>query len=101
MPAIHGNGAVLHNKQVVFFASEPQFHRQNHENITQFIMIVSSITAHVHLDPGILCYSSNFEENEHKQVMGYCDASTFLLSPYLFSFCHFFHLCITMHSMAI
>src|SRR5258705_7872061 len=70
MPAIHGNGAVLHNKQVVFYPSEPQF-----------IMIVSSITTHMHLDPGILQYSSNFEENEHKQVMGYCEANTFLLSP--------------------
>jgi len=26
---------------------------------------------------------SNFEGNEHKQVTGYCEASTFLLTPYI------------------
>jgi hypothetical protein len=49
----------------------------------------------------LLRYGSNFEENEHKQVMGYCKASTFLLSPYLFAFRCFFHLRTTMHLIAI
>jgi len=34
----------------------------------------------------LLRYGSNFEENEHKQVTVYREASTFLLSPYLFFF---------------
>jgi|SRR5882762_4954044 len=49
----------------------------------------------------LLRYSSNFEENDHKQVTGYREASTSLLSPYLFSFRRFFRLCITMHRMVI
>jgi hypothetical protein len=49
----------------------------------------------------LLRYSSNFEENEHKQVTGYCEVSAFLLSPYLFSFLHFSRLRITMYCMAI
>jgi len=53
-----------------------------HENIVQFIMIVLPPVCRYTL----LCYGSNFEENEHKQVTGYCEASTFFQSPYLFSF---------------
>jgi len=37
----------------------------------------------------LLRYGSNFEENEHKQVTVYREASTFLLSPYLFFFLPF------------
>ena len=41
------------------------------------------------------------EENEHKQVTEYHEASTYLLSPYLFSFRCFFRLRITMRLVAI
>jgi hypothetical protein len=49
----------------------------------------------------LLRHRSNFKENEHKQVTGYREASTFLLNPYLFFSRLFFRLRIIMHCMAI
>jgi hypothetical protein len=49
----------------------------------------------------LLRHSSNFKENEHKQVTGYREASTLLLGPYLFPCRLFFRLRIIMHCVTI
>jgi len=72
-------------------ASDQPFHRQE-------LQLTPHATKSEYM---LLSYGLNFEENEHKQVTEYCEASTYLLSSYLFSFHCFFHLCTAMHLMAI
>jgi hypothetical protein len=94
MPAGHGDGAVLHKKKgsVLFIrATIPQTRITKHHAIYYNCMIHRHACA-TRSKYTLLRYSSNFEENEHKQVTGYGEASTSLLSPYLFYFRHFFRL---------
>jgi hypothetical protein len=90
-------------KQVVFYPSEPPFRKRGsreHHTIHYYCIIHRSLCA-TRSRYTLLRYNSNFEENEHEQVMRYCEASTFLLSAYLLYFHRLFSLCSTMHSMAI
>jgi hypothetical protein len=65
----HGNGTKLCNKTGGVPSIRPAIPDEYHENITQFIMIVSSIALHVQPGPGIR--SSVIAQFQHKQVTGY------------------------------
>ena len=103
MPAGHGNGAILHNKTGSVLSIRAAITDENHENITQFIMIVSSIALRVQLGPCIhfsiiAQISMKMNISRLRDIVGRVLSFS---SPYLFLFHHFFRLRITMHCMAI
>jgi hypothetical protein len=82
MSAGHGDGAILHNKigNVLSIRAVIPQTRITRTSRNSFVHRPLCETRSRYT---LLRYYSNFEGNEHKQVTGYREASTFLLSPYI------------------